>query len=132
MGLRAKLRGTGMCVPDRVVTNDDLAARMDTNDEWIQKRSGIRERRHIVEGETPIDLAQVAAEKALASAGFEASDIDGIILATLSAHADFPGTSFFLHGSKGTPSTSLPDWNSCAGRVRSMSQARCTIKRQES
>ena len=129
MGLRAKLRGTGMCVPDRVVTNDDLAARMDTSDEWIQKRSGIRERRHIVEGETPIDLAQVAAEKALASAGFEASDIDGIILATLSAHADFPGTSFFLHERLGVAEIPCFDLRAqCSGFLHSLAAADSFIR----
>lgn len=97
MTTRSKITGTGMCVPDNVVTNHDLAKLMDTNDEWIQKRTGIVERRWIVEGETPSSLAETATQEALEQAGLEASDIDCILLATLSAEHEFPGTSFFLH-----------------------------------
>ena len=67
MAPRAKFTGTGMFVPDRVVTNDDLAKLMDTSDEWIRKRSGIAERRYIEEGQTPASLAQKASERALES-----------------------------------------------------------------
>ena len=94
---RAKITGTGMCVPDRVVTNHDLAKLMDTSDEWIRQRSGIVERRFIEPGQMPADLARVASERALDAAGLEASELDCIVLATLSAQAEFPGTSFFLH-----------------------------------
>ena len=94
--MRAKLTGTGMYVPERVVTNDELAARMDTSDEWIRQRTGIEERRYISEGETPADLAEHASRRALAAAGLDAGEIDCIVLATLSPQADFPGTSFFL------------------------------------
>jgi len=95
--LRSKIVGTGMYVPDRVVTNDELASLMDTSDEWIQQRTGIRERRWIVEGQTPADLAAAACGQALDSADLGVSDIDFILLATLSPQHDFPGTSFFLH-----------------------------------
>jgi 3-oxoacyl-[acyl-carrier-protein] synthase-3 len=94
---RAKITGTGMSVPDRVVTNDDLAQIMDTSDEWIQQRSGIRERRWISEGESPASLAHAASLEALERADLSISDIDCILLATLSPQHDFPGTSFFLH-----------------------------------
>ncbi|HVP28298.1 MAG TPA: beta-ketoacyl-ACP synthase III [Myxococcota bacterium] len=97
MTKRAKIAGTGMYVPERVVTNDDLAQLMDTSDEWIRQRSGIRERRFVSEGETPSLLAQRATEAALADAGLEPRDVDCILLATLSGEHDFPGTSFFLH-----------------------------------
>ena len=56
MRIRSKIVGTGMFVPERVVTNDDLSEKMDTTDEWIQKRTGIRERHWIVPGESPADL----------------------------------------------------------------------------
>ena len=95
--MRARFAGTGMYVPDRVVTNHDLEELMDTTDEWIRQRSGISERHHITAGETPSELAQKATERALAAAELDATDLDCIILATLSAEADFPGTSFFLH-----------------------------------
>jgi len=98
---RSRVVGTGMYVPENVVTNDDLAKQIDTSDEWIVKRSGIRERRWVVEGQTPVDLAEAASREALADAGLEASDIDCILLSTLSPQHDFPGTSFFLHGRLG-------------------------------
>jgi 3-oxoacyl-[acyl-carrier-protein] synthase-3 len=94
---RAKITGTGMYVPDRVVSNDDLAAMMDTSDEWIRQRTGIGERRWIEPGTTPSELAEKAARRALEAAGLEPGDLDCIVLATLSAEADFPGTSSFLH-----------------------------------
>jgi len=96
MAVRAKITGTGMSVPDRVVTNGELAERMDTSDEWIRQRTGIQERRWIVEGETPAGLSFDATQQALEEAGLEASDLDCILLATLSPQHDFPGTSFFL------------------------------------
>jgi 3-oxoacyl-[acyl-carrier-protein] synthase-3 len=86
-----------MCVPDRVVTNDDLAALMDTSDEWIQQRTGIRERRWIEPGQTPADLGRAAVEQALEQANLEVADVDCLLLATLSSQHDFPGSSFFVH-----------------------------------
>ena len=76
---RAKISGTGMCVPDRIVTNEDLATRMDTSDEWIQKRTGIRERRYIEPGTEPSDLALTASENALEAAGLEPAFWKGVI-----------------------------------------------------
>jgi 3-oxoacyl-[acyl-carrier-protein] synthase-3 len=97
MELRARIAGTGMCVPDRVVTNADMAQWMDTTDEWIRQRTGICERRWVEPGQGPRDLAQGATMAALEDAGLDVSDVDCILLATLSAEHDFPGTSFFLH-----------------------------------
>jgi 3-oxoacyl-[acyl-carrier-protein] synthase-3 len=94
---RAKITGTGMSVPENVVTNHDLAKLMDTSDEWIRQRSGIVERRWIQEGESPSSLAESAARQALQDAGVSTSDLDCILLSTLSGEHDFPGTSFFLH-----------------------------------
>ena len=86
-----------MYVPERVVTNQDLAVLMDTSDEWIQQRTGIKERRYIEPGQMPADLAQAACEQALDAAGLAVDDLDFILLATLSSQHEFPGTSFFLH-----------------------------------
>jgi 3-oxoacyl-[acyl-carrier-protein] synthase-3 len=86
-----------MCVPDRVVTNADLTQWMDTTEEWIEQRTGIRERRWVEEGQRPSDLAREATRSALEQAELETSEIDCILLATLSGEHDFPGTSFFLH-----------------------------------
>jgi 3-oxoacyl-[acyl-carrier-protein] synthase-3 len=85
-----------MQVPDRVVTNDELAGLMETSDEWIRQRTGIVERHHVEPGETPADLALAASRRALEAAGREPGEIECIVLATLSPQADFPGTSFFL------------------------------------
>ena len=90
------ITGTGMCVPPRVVSNHDLAARMDTTDEWIQQRTGIQTRHHVDPGTGPVDLAHEAAQRALAAAGLEATDLDAILVASLSPQHDFPGTSAFL------------------------------------
>ena len=97
MGMRSKIVGTGMCVPDQVITNDDLAERMDTSDEWIKQRTGISERRWIREGQTPAELGRKAIEQALEQAQLEVGDIECVLLATLSSQHDFPGTSFFVH-----------------------------------
>jgi len=129
MDLRAKIIGTGMYVPERVVTNDDLAELMDTSDEWIRQRSGIGERHYISEGEGPVDLAQKATERALEAADLDASDLDCIILATLSPQADFPGTSFFLHHALGISEIPCFDLRAqCSGFVYSLAAANGFIK----
>ncbi len=122
--MRTKITGTGMCVPDRVVTNQDLEKRMDTSDEWIRQRSGIAERRHVSEGETPALLAERAARRAIAEAGLEPADVDCIILATLSGEADFPGTSFFLHDALGLEDIPCFDLRAqCSGFLYALSVA---------
>jgi len=132
MGLRAKLTGTGMHVPDRVVTNFDLAKLMDTSDEWIRQRSGISERHHIREGEQPADLAYQASLRALAAAGLEPGEIDCIVLATLSPQADFPGTSFFLQDQLGTPEIPCFDLRAqCSGFVYSLAVANGLIRARQ-
>lgn len=124
MTRRAKIVGTGMSVPDRVVTNHDLEKLMDTTDEWIRQRSGIAERRHVSAGETPVDLAEKAAREALVSAGLEANDLDCIVLATLSPQHDFPGTSFFLHERLDAPEIPCMDVRAqCSGFLYSLSIA---------
>jgi 3-oxoacyl-[acyl-carrier-protein] synthase-3 len=99
-----------MYVPPRVVTNQDLAKLMDTSDEWIQQRCGIRERHHVDEGVGPAHLAAQAAERAINAAELEPEDIDAIIVASLSPHYDFPGASAFLQemlGLAGCPAMDL-------------------------
>jgi 3-oxoacyl-[acyl-carrier-protein] synthase-3 len=126
---RAKIAGTGMYVPERVVTNADLARRMDTSDEWIRQRTGIAERHWIDPGQTPVDLAQPAAERALAAAGIEPGDLDCIVLATLSPQADFPGTSFFLQHRLGLSETPCFDLRAqCSGFVYSLAVAKSFIE----
>jgi 3-oxoacyl-[acyl-carrier-protein] synthase-3 len=129
MTLRAKITGTGMYVPDRVVTNDDLAKLMDTSDEWIRKRTGIEQRRYISEGQQPSDLAREASERALAAANLSAGELDCIVLATLSPEADFPGTSFFLQEQLGLSDTPCFDLRAqCSGFIYSLSVANSFIR----
>jgi 3-oxoacyl-[acyl-carrier-protein] synthase III len=121
--LRARITGTGMYVPDRRVTNKDLEALMDTTDEWIRQRSGIVERRWIDEGQTPADLAEKAAREALRSASLEPGDIDCIVLATLSAEHEFPGTSFFLQERLGGTTPCFDLRAQCSGFLYGLSVA---------
>lgn len=89
---RSRIIGTGSYLPARIVTNDELAQRVDTSDEWIQQRSGIRQRHVAAEGETTADLAEAAARQALAAAGLTGADLDLIILATTTPDDTFPST----------------------------------------
>jgi 3-oxoacyl-[acyl-carrier-protein] synthase-3 len=90
--MKAVLRGVGSVLPENVVTNDDLAERVDTSDEWIRERTGIK-RRHIASpDETTVSLGTVAARRALQDAGFEAADIDLIVLATATPDNTFPAS----------------------------------------
>jgi len=129
MAIRSRITGTGMYVPERVVTNHDLAQRMDTSDEWIRQRSGIVERRHVDGTETPADLALHASRRALEAAGVGADELDGIILATLSPQHDFPGTSFFLHQRLGVPEIPCFDLRAqCSGFLYSLATADAFIR----
>jgi len=125
--LRAKITGTGMYVPERRVTNKDLEERMDTTDEWIRQRSGIVERRWIEAGQTPAELAEKASRQALERAGLEPGDIDCIVLATLSAQAEFPGTSFFLQERLGGTTPCFDLRAQCSGFLYGLSVARSLV-----
>jgi 3-oxoacyl-[acyl-carrier-protein] synthase-3 len=129
MEVRARITGTGMYVPERVVSNEDLAQLMDTSDEWIRQRSGIGTRHFIEPGQRPSELAQRATERALEMAGRETAELDCIILATLSAEADFPGTSFFLQDRLGAGEVPCFDLRAqCSGFVYSLSVANAFIR----
>ncbi len=129
MTRRARISGTGLCVPPRVVTNDELAARMETSDEWIQQRTGIRERHHIDPGTRPSELAETASRQALDAAGLAPEDVDLVVLATLSAEADFPGTSFFLQDRLGLGDAPCFDLRAqCSGFVYSLSAANAFVR----
>ena len=91
-GVRAQFRGVGAYLPERIVTNDELAARMDTSDCWIRERTGIRERRIAAPGETTSDLALEASRRALEAAGKDARELDLIVLATATPDRTFPST----------------------------------------
>ena len=90
--LRSVALGCGHYLPAQVVTNEDLSRILDTSDEWIRSRSGIRSRRRVSEGETTAHLAVQASRMALEDAGIEASDLDLIVLATTTPDQTFPAT----------------------------------------
>ncbi len=92
MGRRSVLIGTGSALPARIVTNAELADQVDTSDEWIVERSGIRQRHIAGEGETTGTLATAAARQALAAAGIEPDSIDLIVLGTTTPDQTFPAT----------------------------------------
>src|SRR5690606_34939031 len=114
---RTAILGMGHYVPSRVVTNDDLAQMFDTSDEWIQQRTGIKERRFIEHsGIGPSDLAVPAVEMACKNAGINVSDIDAIIFATLSPDHEFPGSGCFLGAKLNLPGVPALDIrNQCSG-----------------
>src|SRR5688572_28362633 len=99
--IRTVIEGVGHYVPPRVVTNDDLAKLINTSDEWIAQRTGIRERRYAEDGVGAADLALPAAQAALARAGLQPEDLDLIIFATLSPDVCFPGSACFLQAALG-------------------------------
>lgn len=90
--IRSVAIGIGHYLPERVVPNEEFAAKLDTSDEWIQSRSGIERRHFAAEGEFTSDLAVKAAENALKNAGLRGADIDAIVLATSTPDQTFPST----------------------------------------
>ncbi|MBX5482243.1 MAG: ketoacyl-ACP synthase III [Myxococcaceae bacterium] len=126
---RTRFVSLGIHVPDRVVTNHDLTKWMETSDEWIQQRTGIKER-HWVEGNVGAsDLAFEAAKKALAKAGWEAKDVEAIVYATLSPDHNFPGDACFLQAKLGVPGIAALDIrNQCSGFIYGLSVADAWIR----
>ena len=111
----AKIIGTGSCLPATVVTNDDLAKIMDTSDEWISSRTGIRER-HLVKEETTASMSAEAARRAMDNAGITAEEIDLIIVGTLSADHVTPSCACEVQAQIGAKNAVAFDINAaCAG-----------------
>ena len=122
--IRARILGVGRYLPEKRVTNFDLANMFDTSDEWIQQRSGIVERRFAEEGVYCSDLALEAARDALKNAGMKAEDLDFIIFATLTPDHFFPGNGCYLQAKMGLPGIGCMDIrNQCSGFIYSLSVA---------
>ena len=123
-----KLRGTGRCVPANVVTNDDLAKLVDTSDEWITARTGIRSRYRCA-AETHADLCANAARAALKRAGVSPSEIGACIVATVSADTVVPSAACMLQRALGLPEdTSCFDLNAaCTGFVYALHTMECLL-----
>jgi 3-oxoacyl-[acyl-carrier-protein] synthase-3 len=111
-----KILGFGGYQPDKVVTNDDLAKIVDTNDEWIRSRVGIQSRRVAGDDETVADMAEAAGAKALAASGLEPSEVDLVIVATCSPESPLPNVSATVAHRLGIPAPGAYDLNAaCAG-----------------
>ncbi|UWG97021.1 ketoacyl-ACP synthase III [Dehalobacter sp. DCM] len=118
-----ELIGTGSCIPEKVVTNDDLAKIVDTSDEWITSRTGIKERR-ISTGETTTELAVGAARSALESARISAEDLDLIIVATLTPDDYLPSTACQVQKHIGADNAACFDLNAaCTGFIYGLTVA---------
>lgn len=126
---RTEFISTGMYVPERVVTNDELTQWMDTSDEWIRTRSGIQERRWARDGQVTSDLALEATKMALERAGMQAGDLDAIIFATLSPEYMFPGSGVYLQRKLGVSTIPCLDVrNQCTGFLYGLSVADAWVK----
>lgn len=126
----SKIAGLGYYVPSNVVTNDDLSKIIDTNDEWIQERTGIQERRHIIRGEdTTTSMGVKAAEIAIERAGVAKEDIDFVVFATLSPDYYFPGPGVLVQRDLGLRTVGALDVrNQCSGFLYALSVADQYIK----
>jgi 3-oxoacyl-[acyl-carrier-protein] synthase-3 len=123
-GTRIGITGLGVCVPDRVLTNDDLTQYVDTSDEWIVERTGIRERRMATQEQALTDLAIPAARDALADAGVEASSIDLVVCATVTPDMMFPTSSAILADALDMPDAAAYDLLAgCTGFMYAIAQA---------
>ncbi|HTM71567.1 MAG TPA: beta-ketoacyl-ACP synthase III [Luteimonas sp.] len=120
----SRIAGTGSYLPEKVLTNDDLAKLVDTSDEWIAARTGIRERHVAAEGETTGDLAYHASLRALEAAGVDASELDLIVLGTTTPDLVFPSTACLLQHRLGANGCPAFDVNAaCSGFVYALSVA---------
>ena len=122
--LRSAVTGVGGYLPDEIVTNDDLARIVDTSDEWIVERTGIRQRHRAAPDQAVSDLATAAALKALAAAGRTAADVDMIIVATTTSDMTFPSTATIVQRKLGAPVGVAFDVQAvCSGFVYALSVA---------
>ncbi len=127
--IRSQVAGCGAYLPERVVTNDDLARIVDTTDEWIRQRTGIRERRIAAESETTAVLGTRAAEVALARAGMDANDIDLIVVATATPDETFPATATMIQARLGMTRGAAFDVHAvCTGFIYALAVADNFIK----
>lgn len=124
MNPRSKIIGTGHNVPDRVLTNFDLEKMVDTTDQWIVERTGIRERRIKAPEENTSDFCVMASRQALEEAGIDAADLDVILLATVSGDMRFPATAIFVQARLGAHQAAAMDLAAaCSGFIYGLAMA---------
>ena len=127
--LRGRIISTGSYVPETVITNRDIEKIVDTSDEWITERTGIKERRSVNSDQASSDLAFQAAAIALKSAGLKPKDIDLIIVATITGDMPFPSTACFLQSRLGAKNAAAFDINAtCSGFIYGLHVANGLIK----
>ena len=127
--LRSVILGTGAELPSKVITNHDLEKMVDTSDEWITVRTGIRERRILEEGKGNADMALDAAKRALDDAGMVPEDLDAIIMATVTADYLMPSSACVLEDKLGARGAfSFDVGAACSGFINALSVADCFIR----
>lgn len=129
MSRRSFIRGTGSYLPERVLTNDELSRMVDTSDEWIRERTGIRKRHIAAEGELTSDIATHAASRALEAACMSAETIDLIILATTTPDRTFPATATAVQAKLGAgPGAAFDVQAVCSGFLFALATADSLMK----
>jgi 3-oxoacyl-[acyl-carrier-protein] synthase-3 len=127
-GTRVSITGLGCHVPERVLTNDEISERVDTSNEWIMERTGIRERRIAAPEEALSDVALPAAEQALDAAGVRAQDVDLIIVATVTPDMVFPSTGALLADTLGAKDAAAYDLSAgCTGFMYAIAQGHAMV-----
>jgi 3-oxoacyl-[acyl-carrier-protein] synthase-3 len=128
--LKARIAGIGSHLPSKILSNEDIAKMVDTSDEWIRERTGIRNRHIVSDDETTADLAEHAARNALADAGIAAEDVDLIIVATTTPDQTFPSTATMVQARLGSTQGAAFDVQAvCSGFVYGLSIADSFIAR---
>src|SRR5688572_25288406 len=121
---RAIITGTGSYLPEKRLTNDDLAKMVDTNDEWITQRTGIKERRIAAKDESTASMASIAAKRAIEAAGITAKEVDLVLCATITPEMQFPATACFVASSLGLNATPAFDLSAaCSGFIYALETA---------
>jgi 3-oxoacyl-[acyl-carrier-protein] synthase-3 len=127
--IHARITGTGSYAPKKVITNHDLEKLVDTSDQWITERTGIRERRVVEKGETTSDLAYEASKRALKAAGLSAQDLDLILVATVTPDTFLPSLSCVLQAKLGAKKAAAFDiYAACSGFIYGLAVAQAFIK----
>jgi 3-oxoacyl-[acyl-carrier-protein] synthase-3 len=127
--IRSVVQGCGAYLPERIVTNDDLAKKIDTSDQWIRQRTGIRQRHVAAEGEFTSHLAVNASKRALANAGLKATDLDMVLLATATPDETFPATATRVQAELGMKRGAAFDVQAvCAGFIYGLAVADSMIR----
>ena len=122
--IHSRIAGTGSYLPEKVVTNDDLSKVVDTSDEWIRTRTGIRQRHVAADGQTSSDMGHQAALKAIEAAGIDPSGIDLIVVGTTTPDYVFPSTACLIQQKLGIPGCPAFDVNAaCSGFLFALSVA---------